>query len=203
MAIELLDQAVAPSGPARPYMPTKAAVEDWTTPLEVLEPVRRIFGGTIDFDPCGNPSSIVGAKRQVWLPKWCVLPEAPFFKVVPPDVIEGDGLELPWTGNTFINSPYDWRTLTAFMKRAREHADSGDSAILLTKVKTGLKGWQQHVPAAPAVCFIDGRLTFGGGGGESAPFDCALILWTRDRELVHRFAWYLDGKHGDVMFHLG
>jgi hypothetical protein len=188
-------------------MPTKAAVEDWTTPGEVLEPVHEIFGGHIDFDPCGNPASQVGAKKQVWLPKWTGYRPATEDQsdecAAPPEgVVFGDGLDLgvPWSGSTFINPPYDAKTLGAFMARARREAERGVPSIMLTKIKL-VKGWNEHVPAAPAVCFLGQRLVFGGGGGESAPFDCALILWTRSRELVHRFALELDGRFGDVMFH--
>lgn len=219
---------------AQPYMPTKAAVEDWTTPEEVLVPVRKVFGGSIDFDPCGNPMSIVRAKRQVWLPKWLGAKPAtpPNLNALPPeifrspeakeqlarmldravnapliltreitlDVFVGDGLEVPWSGSTFVNPPYDAKTLAAFMARARAAAARGVPVIMLTKLKL-TKGWHASVPAAPAVCFIDHRLTFGGGNGDSAPFDCALILWTQSRTLVNRFALEMECL-GDVMHHV-
>lgn len=208
---------------AQPYMPTKAAVEDWTTPEEVLVPVRKVFGGEIDFDPCGNPMSIVGAKRQVWLPKWLgirvmkpsplppeptqeqidryINPPVVLERAKPPDVILGDGLFHGWSGSTFVNPPYDAKTLAAFMARARAAAARGVPVIMLTKLKL-TKGWHASVPAAPAVCFIDHRLTFGGGNGDSAPFDCALILWTQSRTLVNRFALEMECL-GDTMFHVG
>lgn len=185
---------------AQPYMPVKAKLEDQNTPERILAPVRRIFGGEIDFDPCGNPTSIVGAKRQIWLQKWAEGRTWSGGVVLPPDVTVGDGLEVPWAGSTFVNPPYSARILTAFMRRAREAARRGVPTIMLTKVKL-IKGWHENVRAAPAVCFIDGRLVFGGAGGECAPFDCALVLWTESRELVNRFALELDGKLGDVMFH--
>lgn len=184
------------------YMPTKAAVEDWTTAEEELELVRRVFGGGIDFDPCGNPNSIVGAERQVWLPKWTVEGEgaAAQPRAIPATVIVGDGLEVKWNGSTFVNPPFNAATLVRFLAKALEASRRGVPVILLTKVKTGLRGWKPTAGEAAAIAFANHRLSFGGGGGESAPFDSCMVLFTQSRTLVNRFALELEAW-GDVMFH--
>jgi hypothetical protein len=192
------DLAPAPEA-ARPYMPTKAETEDWCTPPEIVEVVARIFGDRIDLDPATNPYSIVQAKREVWLPRWAEGRE------VPPHVTVGDGLKVPWVGNVYTNPPYG-RGLDDFMHQARRaglhHTDGEASVIMLAPSKTSRQCWQQTVPSARSVCFIHGRVTHivPGKKPTNATFSSALILWTRDAELVHRFAYYLDGKHGHVMF---
>jgi hypothetical protein len=183
--------------PARPYMPTKAATEDWCTPPEIVEVVSRIFGGRIDLDPASNPWSVVGAEREVWLPKW-----AEGAPAVPGRVHVGDGIRTEWSGNVFTNPPYG-KGLDDFMDRSARCArgDEAGHVIMLGPSKTSRACWQRAVPKAPAVCFIDGRVEYLLPNGErtNAPFHSALILWTKDRELVHRFSWYLDGKLGHVM----
>lgn len=188
------------------YMPTSAKTEDWGTPAELVGAVRTIFGGEIDVDPCSNPWSIVGARREVMLPAWRETVEATrqqaAFHFAERLVTFGDGLVEPWAGNVYLNPPYNWRGLSAFMRRAAAYARFDTSSIMLAPSKTSLKGWQESVPRAAAVCFIDGRVEFrvpGTGETETAPFSSALILWTSSRELVHRFCWQLDGKLGHVM----
>jgi hypothetical protein len=203
------DLAPAPApelAPARAYMP-KASCEDWTTPQEIADVVRRIFDGRIDLDPASNPHSIVGAEREVWLPKWAdqELAAGGPNAVLSSRIVVGDGLKIPWVGNVYTNPPYG-RGLDDFMHQARRaglhHTDGEASVIMLAPSKTSRQCWQQTVPSARAVCFIYGRLEYSlpDGTKTNAPFSSALILWTRDAELVHRFAYYLDDKHGHVMF---
>lgn len=211
-----MTEALSVAKPA-PYMPTKAGTEDWCTPAEVLEPVRRVFGGHIDLDPCSNPHSIVCARRSVMLPKWREAYERKAVGEVltqrvlasigeAEEVIFADGLEVAWRGSTYVNPPYSAKPLGAFMAKASLEARRGVPTIMLTPSKTDLRAWQAHVPSAAAICFIKGRLDFivpGGTGsacGTSAPMATALVLWTTSRELVHRFALELDGKLGHVVF---
>jgi hypothetical protein len=198
MAIEAHEFEQQPA----PYMPTKAGSEDWGTPRELVDVVARIFDGTIDLDPCGNPHSVVGAREQIWLPRWVAARRACGGEV-PANVVECDGLVHPWRGNVYVNPPYSAAPLGAFMERSAANAAARDGdVIMLAPSKTSLKAWHRSVPRSAAVCFLDGRVSFllPGGGEESATFSSALILWTEDRELAHRFAWYLDGKHGHVMW---
>lgn len=189
----------ATPAPVRGYMPNKANSEDWCTPSENVDVVRRIFDGRIDLDPASNPWSVVGAEHEVWLPSWAEGRE------VPARVVLADGLVYPWTGNVFTNPPYG-RALDDFMHRARRagllHEWGEASVIMLAPCKTSRRCWQRTVPSARAVCFLDGRLEYvlPDGVKTSATFSSALVLWTRDVELVHRFAWFLDGKLGHVMF---
>lgn len=192
--------------PAPGYMPTSAKTEDWGTPAELVGAVRSIFGGDIDTDPCSNPWSIVRARHEIMLPSWREVVEATrmqeAFGFAERLVEYGDGLVLPWRRNAYLNPPYGWKGLSAFMAKAARHAWDGGSSIALVPSKTSLKGWQASVPQAARICFIDGRVEFlvpGKGEAETAPFSSALVLWTRSPELAHRFGWYLDGKLGHVV----
>lgn len=188
--------------PARPYMPTKGARDDHGSPSAIVDVVTRIFGGVIDLDPCGNPHSVVRARRQVWLEEWCNACRATG-RPIPSDVIEGDGLVVPWNGNTYINPPFAAKPLAAFMHRAARFAREGAaSSIALVPLKTEQAGWQVAGRDAAAICFLEGRLKFllPEGEEDGAPGPNALVLWTLERELAHRFAWYLDGKLGFVVW---
>jgi len=174
------------AGP-RGYLPRVAKSEDWTTPQHIIEAVLRAFGGGIDLDPCSNPDSIVPAGRRIWLAKWrdWYLED---HQELPLDVEVGDGLLATWGGNVFCNPPYSSGTMGAFMSRAEGMVEArGGSAIFLVPSKTDIRAWQKHVRSASAVCFIAGRLTFGGAEA-GATFPSALVLWTADRALPHRFA---------------
>jgi len=175
----------------------KAKNEDHGTPPEIWEAVSRVFQGRPDIDPCGNPFALPSAGRAIWLPKWKgSLP--PCYETH--GVVEyGDGLEEQWHGTAYVNPPFHHKVLGRFMEKAQHETWDGrcSAAIMLSPSKTGLKCWQANVGFAAAVCFIGHRLTFLGNE-DPALFDCALILWTRDRTLRHRFALELDGTLGQV-----
>lgn len=199
---------------ALPYLPVKAKTEDWCTPPEILDAIRDAFGGAIDLDPCSNPYSVVGAEHEVMLPSWQE-PWDDLRRALPPpglisprgrrSITWGDGLEHPWAGNVFFNPPYSHVLMGRFMARAVRLARGGAGhAIGLVPSKTDVAVWHENVVAAPAVCFLKGRLRHllpDGTPAQPATFSQSLVLWTSSRELVHRFALRLDGKVGDVMFH--
>jgi hypothetical protein len=183
-------------------MPVRAATEDWCTPPELVEVVTSIFGGRIDLDPCSNPWSRTAAALEVMPRLW----DSGTHDWAPgrrDTVVFGDGIRTAWTGAVYVNPPYG-RELDAFMDRSVRAAKGEEraSVIMLAPAKTSRRCWQRTVPRASAVCFLDGRVDFEleGGAKSGVWFSSALVLWTRDRELVHRFAWYLDHKHGHVMF---
>jgi hypothetical protein len=175
----------------------KAKTVDHGTPAEIWEVVQKAFGGPIDLDPCGNPCALLVAERTIWLPSCTsLLPDC-----FEPGgaVVLGDGLKEEWTGDVYVNPPYGYHELAAFMEKSVESAAAGASVIMLAPSKTGLKCWQRYVPKAKAVCFVNHRITFLGSK-DPALFDCALILWTEETDLVDRFHAELDPKVGQVMF---
>lgn len=144
--------------------------QSWGTPPLYVAAVRRVFGGTIDLDPCSNEFSVVGASMEYKLP-------------------EGDGLRLPWDApHIFVNPPYgadrtrgttilDWlaRCKTANLQHHSE-------VIALVPVATNTRHWKQCVwGVATGVAFLyDTRLKFlveGVPSKRGAPMACAMIYW--------------------------
>lgn len=153
--------------------------DNWGTPDRVLGAVLEVFGGSIDMDPCGNELRLLpGVKETILLPHP---------KLAQPDRVGctyADGLAIDWTGYVYCNPPYGepldaWLTKCVYEKYAH--------TIALIPAVTSRRVWQDTVPAAKAVCFVDGRLKFHGAKN-SAGFSSALVLWTEDRYLPDRFA---------------
>ena len=109
--------------------------DDWATPPDFLENIRKEFGEF--FDPC------------------------PWHH----DVEEWDGLKIDWLAGcvNFINPPYSLGLKTAFVKRAVEFAYCGIESIMLLPVSTSTKLFHQIIfPNAEEIRFIEGRLRFIG-----------------------------------------
>jgi hypothetical protein len=190
---------------ARPYMPTRGASEDWCTPPKLVDLVVACFGGRVDLDPCANPWSMVSeltGAQEYMLPSWDSGTHV-WSSGRRVRTLFGDGISRPWLGHVFVNPPYG-RDLDIFMDRALRAAMSDEQAsvIMLLPAKTSRRCWQRAVPKAAAVAFLGGRIQFllPDGRDFGATFSSSLVLWTRDRELTHRFSLVLDGKAGHVMF---
>ena len=133
------------------------AREDWVTPAEVVAVARATFGGTIDFDP--------------WQPR------DPAQQYARDGVtVGGDGLTRPWpVGVTvFVNPPHS--ELLAWAERiVREYQErEAFGAVVLVPARPDTRWWATFTDVRPTVCFIKGRLTFGGAPS-SAPFPSVLI----------------------------
>jgi site-specific DNA-methyltransferase (adenine-specific) len=158
---------------------------DWQTPADVLEIVRRV--APIGLDPCtsnDNPT-----RAAVW--------------AVAPGTAEGrwsmrvDGLSTSWTwsANTpsgelvYVNPPYG-RGIEKWTARCLEEAQRGAEIIALIPARTDTIYFHRDVapPAAQAICFWRGRVTFinpDTGAGDPAPFPSALVYYGARR---YRFA---------------
>lgn len=129
----------------------------WVTPRHILELAREMLGG-IDLDPASSAEAnlIVKANRLF--------------------TEEDDGLIQDWKARTvWLNYPYGRGASKTWLKKlVHEYTEMNilDGALVLMPSRTGA-GWWQLVAEYP-VCFIRGRLTFGGLGGNSAPFDSAV-----------------------------
>jgi len=162
--------------------------QEWGTPVKYVEAVKRVFGGSIDLDPCSNEHSIVRATIEYSLP-------------------EQDGLKESWDyPRIFVNPPYGidkergtsikhWLYRCANARRTHE-----SEVIALVPVATNTGHWKNYVfGRATAVCFLyDTRLRFlvdGRDEGKGAPMSCAMIYWGRNYER------FLDvfTRHGAVL----
>jgi hypothetical protein len=161
--------------------------QHWCTPPTHLAPVRALFGGRIDLDPCSNGHSVVGATVEYRLP-------------------DQDGLVLPWNyPHIYVNPPFgrdkergtgirDW------LKRCATAGKDGSEVLALIPVATNTKHWKESVfGAAQGVCFLaDTRLKFlidGKEGGKGAPMACAMVYWGKQ---YLRF-YMMFGPYGTVL----
>lgn len=110
--------------------------DEWMTPSWLLSTLPPI-----DLDPCWSPQSSVQAKLKY-------------------DIRQGqDGLQLPWDGLVFCNPPYT--QTSKWLKRCRQHGESGGTAIALVPAVPGDGPWAREVwPHANAIGFIQGRVAF-------------------------------------------
>jgi hypothetical protein len=174
---------------------------NWCTPKLILDPVRRVFGGTIHLDPCSNAQATVGALVNYTLP-------------------EHDGLVENWNYPTiFVNMPFGRSYMHAECKTicivrhtnvkkkkvaeyvcprcervlsrpqvkgssiadwvarcSHAYKDSGGDAsvIALMPAAVSTRHMQHFVFAtAQAMCYLNSRLHFDGLPGESIQHNTA------------------------------
>jgi len=144
--------------------------KEWCTPPVYVNAVKGVFGGKIDFDPCSNEYSVVGADVEIRLP-------------------DQDGLKVSWNySHIYVNPPYgndkemgtsiiDWLKMCAYA-----YEQYGSEVIALIPVAVNTKHWKYYIFGhAKSVCFLsDTRLKFlenGSGNGKGAPMACATVYW--------------------------
>ena len=171
---------------------SNAASQNWCTPPEYVDAIRRFFGGSIVLDPCSNGYSVVNASVEYCLPAT-------------------DGLTASWDFPTvFVNPPYGRDSVrgTSIRDWLRRCADAylhHDAEVLaLVPVATNTKHWKGYVfGAATAVAFLyDTRLRFlvnGKDEGKGAPMSCAMVYWgcnySRFEGEFIRFGAVVDLEH--------
>ncbi len=145
----------------------------WCTPPKYVEAVKKVFGGTVQLDPCSNRWSAVGAETEFTLP-------------------QSDGLAEEWNYKTiYVNPPYGAdrerkTTIKNWMyKCVLSHKHFHSEILALIPVAANTRHWKEYIwSRATAVCFLyDTRLKFlenGNGEGKGAPMACAMIYWGKD-----------------------
>ncbi len=144
--------------------------DDWGTPVEVLDCVRRV--APIVLDPCSGPNSVLRAPVS-----W----DGSSIKV--------DGLRRNWStpfrdadGLAFINYPYS--AANAWAEKIADEAGHRVPMIVLCPARTDTRAWRAMVAHADAIAFWRGRIRFlvDGEPGGTAPFPSALLAFN----LSHR-----------------
>lgn len=134
--------------------------DDWLTPREIIDASIEAMGA-IDLDPCAETHDDPN------VPAGCHYTE------------EDDGLDRknPWFGRVYMNPPYG-RIIGLFCDRLDEEVAAGNvtQAIALVPSRTDTRWWRTLTRNASAICFIKGRLRFGGAPS-SAPFPSAVIAY--------------------------
>jgi site-specific DNA-methyltransferase (adenine-specific) len=158
----------------RGYM-LRSKNDNWRTPQNVVDVVRKAFGGPIDLDPCGGWYSLVGAGKQYLLSKG------------------QDGLALPWVGNVFVNPPFS--TSKHWVAKAVSEAATDVDLILLLPARVDTKAFHEKIArSVDLIAFWKGRITFVGAPA-SAPFPVMFCYWgTHPRRFSAAFE-----KHAFIM----
>lgn len=172
--------------------------DDWQTPPEVLERVRRV--APIGLDPATQPSN--PTRAAIWCVSPRVLIDDPRALHDAPRSLHVDGLldTFRWRANcpagqlAFANPPYSRGELAAWTSRCRAEAEQGLDVIALVPADTSTLWWQDTCcpSISAAVCFPRGRLRFVGAPGP-APFASAIVLWSADSRICARFAVAMNG----------
>ena len=140
-------------------LPGRKPVEHYTPP-NIVEAVRRVFGGTIDLDPasCERANRVVKATR--------------FF------TREQDGLSQPWLAdNVWLNSPFCGEVAAWVAKLLQEyHSGNVTAAILLLNVTGYSTNTKWFRPLSDyLVCRPRERLKFYGPDVDADPVPVVLV----------------------------
>lgn len=90
---------------------------------------------------------------------------------------EDDGLKQDWKGICWLNPPYGREQIKWINKAYEETLRECKQVMCLIPARPDTKVWHEVIfPYAKAICFIKGRLKFGGSK-DSAPFPSALVVF--------------------------
>jgi len=139
---------------------------DWFTPPEILEPVRKLFGGDIFLDPCTTYDNPTGAIALI--------------------TEEQDGLSVDyWYHGTFVNPPYG-KQLYDWIEKTVAEATRGHWIVLLVSASSrwDQDRWQKiFSPNLTAMCMPRGRVKFLNADGvqmKSPPYPSLLFFYNID-----------------------
>ena len=163
--------AMASTG-AVPHVANNAGNNEHYTPPEYIKAARKAMGG-IDIDPATSEAANLHiVKASVWYDK------------------DTDGLEQPWEGCVWLNPPYSFPLIQAFIEKllAEYQSKRVSQACVLVNNATDT-GWFNDILAqAAAVCFPHGRLRFyvpseeGVQPGPSTPLQGQAVLYLGEQK---------------------
>jgi hypothetical protein len=131
---------------------TAASRDDWRTPAEEIELVKRIFGGPIDLDPCADYD------RSNWF-------------AITNFSHTTEGLFWEWWGNVFINPPYG-RELVYWVRHGRANQQSVQIWLVPGRA-FDTQWWKCLMNFCDIFAIKDSRIKFGGAD-HGAMFPSAL-----------------------------
>jgi phage N-6-adenine-methyltransferase len=121
---------------------------DWYTPAEYIEAARSVMG-SIDIDPASSETAQAVIKAKKYFTK------------------ETDGLISVWSGNMWMNPPYDMPNIELFIGKAVQHFAEGKikQAIILTNNSSDTAWF--HLLAEHPFCLTRGRIQFWNAEGKT------------------------------------
>ena len=126
----------------------------WETPQDFFDSLNEIYN--FNLDSCAETGT---AKCSNFYTK------------------EDDALTKDWKGVVWCNPPYG-REQVKFVEKAHiESVKNNSIFVMLIPARPDTKVWQNLIfKEASQICFIKGRLKFGGSN-DSAPFPSALVVF--------------------------
>lgn len=123
------------------------------TPQYIVDAILKVWG-TVQFDPCWGPGSLVPSLTHAYVPPRYEIPAVGKPKLVfRAAEDEEDGLVVAWPDRTYVNPPFKF--LKAWMAKARSEARSGAEIMLLCPVRPHRVWWRQTHVEASAVCYLN------------------------------------------------
>ena len=131
-----------------------SAKQTWETPQDFFDKVNDVFDFTLD--ACAEHET---AKVDKYF------------------TVDDDALTQDWNGIVWCNPPYG-REQVKFIEKARNESTKNDATVVvLIPARPETRVWQNVIfKDASQVCFIKGRLKFGGSK-ENAPFPSAMVVF--------------------------
>ena len=150
------------------------ATSEWFTPPEILIPVRALFGGRIDLDPCTTENNPTGAMSFYTKQDYAAALTA-------------------WTcyDSVFCNPPYG-KEMYDWIERVVTTASYGTQAVLLLAASSrwDQAKWQRiFSPALSAMCMPIGRVKFLNSEGvrkKNNPYPSLLFFYNTPVDDVAR-----------------
>lgn len=133
------------------------------TPSKILQPLRNVWGGPINLDPCAAPEGPVWVacdgckgtgKRKDGKPCKCKPPHGAWWQHTVNALVEvrlpDDGLAFPWIDCTFCNPQYD--TLEPWLA---PQIEEGARVAWLVPVRPHRRWWRRWARDCDAVIYLD------------------------------------------------
>ena len=127
---------------------TKTGDDEWNTPKEFIDVVRKFFGGEIDLDPCSNKQAQKVIQAGVYWTK------------------EDDCLTKKWFGNVFINPPYSTNLLTPIIDHLIANLPNTNRVLCLIHNITETSVFHKLMNYCNSFVLLHGRLSFCKGDNE-------------------------------------
>lgn len=132
----------------------KSENQTWETPQDFFNRLNEIFNFTLD--ACASSEN---------------------YKVANYYTTHDNALIQDWKGVVWCNPPYGRQQVKFIEKAYQESLKHGSTVICLIPARPDTKVWHDVIFAhAAQICFIRGRLKFGGGK-DAAPFPSALVVF--------------------------